>query len=479
MPKADAYQAAAITNFPVLLPDETMLGYLTRVAMLSQLNLYGVSSLALGLNDRLEPPWVVPSNLDYLCEAAQGTLGTAHNLAFNHTVFPVVAPFMPSAIRARLLRQIAEPRPPRTQSGTIRTASWESGAPGRMAWCPQCALADESRYGFSYWHREHQLDACSHCIRHQCPLVTGCGLCGFPASRHVLPALPSAKCPCGREPRPVSLSIYIDSENTLVSKCHDIIRYLFDNPLPLDETDHIAATLQEKVSELGLSTKRGLRLGNVSARIEAMGDLRPLVSRWGKLETAIRILTNPLRRGRPSPNLAVNAFLIGILFDSGEEFRGALERNRLAGTTAIRRRNGFNCLASQKFGSRKEMRESESPYLRRRVALDEATSIAIRQRHAAVLASLEQPIRFTRAFFLAGVPTGRSIARKYSDYPLTAAAIRELSETDEQYVLRRATWLIRTEAGKVRRDALLPELQKTVKLPIAVLEEIWSQVVDT
>ena len=44
------------------------------------------------------------------------------------------------------------------------TAGWK--------FCCQCIHADNNKYGFSYWHRNHQLPSLTHCVIHKCVLTT-------------------------------------------------------------------------------------------------------------------------------------------------------------------------------------------------------------------------------------------------------------------------------------------------------------------
>ncbi|WP_412524151.1 TniQ family protein [Burkholderia sp. S-53] len=440
MPKSVVLQSSAINNFPALLPGETMLGYLARVVLVNQANLYSVSSHVLGLKSCLEPPWVVPCNLARLCDFAKGALGSANDLLQNHTVFPAVAPFLKAEIRARLSTQIIESNAGGIRRGVIRPSAWEGNAPARMAWCPKCVGEDEATYGFSYWRREHQLDICSHCVRHSCPLAVGCGLCTFPLSRRAAPALPTARCQCGRGLRTIAVGSYVRGDGSLLSKSHEFLRSLFDNPLPLDELDHIGATLQERAIELDLTTGVGIRQSAMMKLVEHVDGLHLLAPRWGSRENAIHVLTRPLRHGETSSNLAVNVLLVGVLFSSGDDFRTALTRNRVAGKL------GTDCRERVSAPVHNASYAASEYHLKKRLQTDRQISTAIRQRHAAVLASSERPIRFTRGFFLADIPGGRSIVRKTDMYPLISATIQELAETREQYMCRRAAWLMKTDA---------------------------------
>lgn len=39
-----------------------------------------------------------------------------------------------------------------------------------LRWCPNCAATEEEKYGFSYWHRNHQLHGLDWCYQHLIPL---------------------------------------------------------------------------------------------------------------------------------------------------------------------------------------------------------------------------------------------------------------------------------------------------------------------
>lgn len=43
-----------------------------------------------------------------------------------------------------------------------------------LSWqlCPRCLVEDKDRYGFSYWHREHQLPSIAHCLKHNLALLS-------------------------------------------------------------------------------------------------------------------------------------------------------------------------------------------------------------------------------------------------------------------------------------------------------------------
>lgn len=41
----------------------------------------------------------------------------------------------------------------------------------RLHFCPECCMSDESKFGVSYWHREHQFLGSVICIKHSQPLL--------------------------------------------------------------------------------------------------------------------------------------------------------------------------------------------------------------------------------------------------------------------------------------------------------------------
>jgi hypothetical protein len=428
MPRIGGEQTATANHFPALMVNESMMGYLVRVGLLNQLSLSGTSSLVLGLNSCLEPPWVVPSNLDRLSRSASGTLGTANDLLLNNTVFPVVAPFLAPQVRSRLALQMTSDLLPGRHQSKIRSNTWEGNVPAQFRWCTKCVLDDETEQGFYYWHREHQLAVCTHCPRHGCALVTGCGYCTFPRNLRTSPSLPTARCRCGRELRALSALSFVQGDGSAMARSHELVRSMFEDPLQLDEQDHIGATMQQRAIQLELMTKAGVRRATVMKLVEDAGGMQLVQSTLGGPEAALNWLSSVLRSGRTVANLAVNVFIITTLFPSTQSFRVALEQSRSVRRVGVDfRKPATNHVRDRTAGTTR--------YVERRLEKDKLISDAIRLRHTSVLASNEQPVRFTRSFFLADIEGGRSIVRKLELYPLSASTIGELSETREQYQL--------------------------------------------
>lgn len=453
MPKHATLQFSAMNSFPALLPGETMIGYATRLALVNQMSLKKISLDAFGLYGCLEPPWVVPSNLEYFYHFADGALPESDYLLNKHTIYPVVAPFLAAPMRLQLASQIKRARS-RGRSTQIRASAWEGNSPARMAWCIDCVKEDCERYGFAYWHREHQLTFCTYCPAHGSPLVVSCGLCTFPLSQRATPMLPTEQCQCGRKLRSLADGPHDPKNSSLLSRGHGLIRSFFSNPLPLDREDYITATLQERACELGVIKNGQIKHAVIRELIQAVDGDDVMRERWphSNETQAIRALTRSLAHGRQSTKLAINVILIGTLFSTETDFRVALERNRQAGNAS----RDLSSRADRKPGRRGS--NHAQLYLRQRQQKDQYVSDAIRRRHAAVLAAGELPVRFSKAFFLGDVEGGRSIVRKLELYPLCSAAIAELSETHSQYLRRRAKWLLK----QARTNLNVAELSKAV-----------------
>lgn len=444
------------------------MSYVTRLALVNQASLKSVSSIVLGLYSCVEPPWVVPSNIENLCQFAGGALPEPEILLSKHTVYPVVAPFLPPQLRSQLARQITMTRLP-GRSTQIRTSTWEGNAPARMAWCIDCVQEDCAQYGFGYWHREHQLIFCTRCPMHRRPLMMGCGLCTFPRSQRATPALPAAQCQCGRTLRSLVDGTYDRESDSLLSRSRELIRSFFDSPLPLDKEDHVTATLQERAIDLGLMKNGTIQHAAVRKLIQATDGGALMQARWPDSAGAEQYLTRPLALGKQSANLAINIILIGLLFSTNSDFRVALERNRQAGNA------GRDYSSRPRVNRRLGGPNHTQRYLRQREEKDRRVSDAIRERHAAVLASDAQPVRFSKAFFLGDIEGGRSIVRKLELYPLCSATIEELSETFDQYLRRRAKWLMRQGGEGLSTEQLLKSVRNSTFHPPKELQEIYNE----
>lgn len=253
----------------------------------------------------------------------------------------------------------------------------------------------------------------------------------------------------------------------LLARSHNSIRALFDNPLSLHDADHVGATYQERALELGLIKGTVLRRSAMMHLIEGVDGVGLLEARWAGVEEAMKVLSKPLMQGRCSPNLAVNLILMNLLFPSENDFRRALERGRREGKVG----NDYHGQRRRK--TLTVRRSNPTRYVQARNERDKQVAAEIRRRHSAVLASPDRPTRLTKSFLFACIDGARTIVTKLEQYPQTEATINELAETSEQYIRRRAVWLLRDGKNKMTRAALLKSVRKVVDVPAAELQEMY------
>ncbi|MCO7250091.1 MULTISPECIES: TniQ family protein [unclassified Pseudoalteromonas] len=63
-------------------------------------------------------------------------------------------------------------------------------------WCPECAKEDEDKYGFPYWHVEHQFSLKKRCSIHKQLLLSKCNHCDFAWTSILKRAMSVGSCPC-------------------------------------------------------------------------------------------------------------------------------------------------------------------------------------------------------------------------------------------------------------------------------------------
>jgi hypothetical protein len=262
----------------------------------------------------------------------------------------------------------------------------------------------------------------------------------------------------------------VQGDGSALAKIHEFILSMVDCSLPLDEQDHIGATLQRRAIQLDLMTGKGVRRAVFMRLVEDCGGMPIINSTWETERAAMTWVSTVLRSGRTVASLATNVLLITTLFSSAQTFREALEQSRSMRKLGEELRKQTTERTNVSLGQTGTTR-----YIEKRHEKDKLISEAIRRRHASVLASNQQPVRFTRTFFLADIAGCRSIVRKLASYPLSAAAIRELSESREQFLRRLAIWLMRNDPEQRRGSALLAAVQKVVYLTMADLKPIYVE----
>jgi hypothetical protein len=121
-------------------------------------------------NRTISASWVLPSHLQRLLDETINVQGlTAEKLVFKHTLFPLIAPFIPVNRSRKILDSM--------ESGNGAGLHVMSGfAASRipkslhLRFCPNCAREQHAHYGEPYFMRIHQIPALTICYKHKVEL---------------------------------------------------------------------------------------------------------------------------------------------------------------------------------------------------------------------------------------------------------------------------------------------------------------------
>ena len=111
-----------------------------------------------------------PEELEWFVSQLPSTANlTTDRIIQRHTAYPVFAPFLELSLKDRLLGRMRGDR----CSGRLTLQQNLFGPKEqRFRYCLVCAQEDRARFGETYWHREHQLNAVVVCASHAVFLET-------------------------------------------------------------------------------------------------------------------------------------------------------------------------------------------------------------------------------------------------------------------------------------------------------------------
>lgn len=110
-------------------------------------------------------PHDLPAGLNHLSHALDLRLGTAEEIALEHTILPALLAFRDTEDRAGALTAMGSPRLGALKSRLGLPASG-FGASGLLKACPTCMADDARTHGTAYWHVAHQLPGVWLCATH-------------------------------------------------------------------------------------------------------------------------------------------------------------------------------------------------------------------------------------------------------------------------------------------------------------------------
>jgi len=151
------------------LPDETLFSWCSRYHRLTANGLDATTCIQLFGHPRIGSGHDFPARIDVLLEKSNGVLGTAEQIIRDRTLLPFYLPFKQpylaqqavAAMRGNGIGHL------KYQLGLLTGGL---GAAHPLKACPSCMQYDLDKFGWSYWHRSHQLPGAWWCLKHKVPL---------------------------------------------------------------------------------------------------------------------------------------------------------------------------------------------------------------------------------------------------------------------------------------------------------------------
>lgn len=298
-------------------PDETSLGYVARVATVFPEHSFNeIARLCFGIRT---------STFDGLHHFGWGNFteyllrhGCDSNCIEDFSPLPLFRPFVaPDRLERSLTDALTR------QNGTWNPTRQETSSTFRAspALCPKCVAADCEALGSSWFRRTHQAVSVTTCPEHGCMLLDSCPSCGSHFAKHAPPAL---KCrQCGKT---LVATLSAAPAELAVAK---IVRAIYAGSLPSASLALRLATLRTRIAER-VHNRSGVVGDNLARKVfqhfgrsylESLNlapDKAPCFA-WPMLLIHGLHFTD-----HPTPNV----LLISMLFDSVEDYAGALAEQR-------------------------------------------------------------------------------------------------------------------------------------------------------
>lgn len=156
--------------FPPPLSGETVYSICSRLFATNSLDDARTASMYMLGHERGGFHYVLPYGLCRLEKISAGALVATQELLRERTVLACILPFLLAQQRRNLLEEL---RSSRVSNWSRRMVGLSlPGVDGHhlLRRCPDCAALDRAKYGFSYWHTEHQLLGIWTCPLHGRPL---------------------------------------------------------------------------------------------------------------------------------------------------------------------------------------------------------------------------------------------------------------------------------------------------------------------
>jgi len=471
----------------------------------------------------IEPPWIVPSNLELLARTLGAVFTSPDEIVRNHTCLPALLPFARPDSLERILGHVMRGESHCGVPSMLGLGGNYIQSRPTLALCLECVKQDMEALGFTYWRRFHNLPGLTYCVMHRQPLVAGCGRCAYSGPKVRAPRLPKLSCWCGqphvRLPAP-RMPVDRATLMTIATLALQLLRGALTGRTPVQvgayyamqaraggfgggsrlHTPEIAQAFKDRYSpellqqlnaSIGSARTNWLEkaLGRGEAPIVLTRNLLLFDFFGSRLPTSEEIdfavaseveirSTKKLFRGRPRPpsydaqeaRCAVEAYLVE------NPQAGRTQLLRALGRTAANVRD----FDGQWYEQRLAARRAKDPLTpEKRLAysqeFDERTARHVRERREFLLAVAGQPKRITRRALLTECPRGNEVtSARETQMPSTRKALAQCVESSSAYKERYALYVLETAPADLDRHE---EAKRRTGLPMERILKLVAKLI--
>lgn len=493
--------------FPTILspvePEEPLPGLLWRNSIVCGRKRMKDHTLRMMERVALQPPWIVPGNLEFLFKSLSPTFGSVDEMVCNHTCLPAFLPFVEPENIPRVLGHVLRGESHSGIPSMLGLAGKFVNSKPEMAFCPDCSREDEARLGFTFWRRAHCLPGLAYCAIHRRRLVAGCRQCTFSMRSARSPRLPETLCWCGQLHVEVPGPTEKNDVDVLVELC-TLAQKMLEGGLAGRTRDEIGSYLYWKAREAGYRNGTRLKTLLIAAGMRKRYSPKLLHHLSADLPTTPRIWVEK-DLGSRSPSVVLTRNLLLFHFFGGalpteKEFSAATrceeamlirrdkhrEKDRRsqsgydredcrrkilehikahpeAGREDLLRALGRTAANARTFdlewyeANLPASRWGQDPWSAERreltsVDVDERASTHVLAKHAAMMAARGKPKQITRRTLLLECPRGNDIDDdRLASMPLTRAALTRCVEKRSDFQRRYCIWILLTTPKHINR----------------------------
>lgn len=146
-------------------PDQTLYSWVAMYHLLSGASSESETCRTLFGSSNAGRHFHIPSHLDFFCERTQSALGSPKDILEFATILPFYTHFRSPRIVSEVLEKVRGPQVAGLAQILGIYSIGQHSFPQPKG-CIECAGEDQRDYGYSYWHRAHQLPCTLVCHKH-------------------------------------------------------------------------------------------------------------------------------------------------------------------------------------------------------------------------------------------------------------------------------------------------------------------------